>query len=269
MTQQTEGKSASIHVDEAAPAVSFNSTEQKSFKDNAPDMDEAKKAAAIYAATNLEFWETDKSHYLAYEISINETCFRRLDPDYYTWFRHKMISAQASHQAGKLSNPTWETLRERFNSLQEMAIEMFGKETLQQALRDFNPKSYTPPVPPRPESSHSAKQVRKDWLYTAGKAWKCRQKVTSEAVAKVDVIRDEAMAKGWSEARLYQNQGRFRFPCGEDYGLVCFVDGPRRIGEITDRYIEIITETAGRENRLRFFNPDVDQPWLKRKQEDQ
>jgi hypothetical protein len=88
-------------------------------------------------------------------------------------------------------------------------------------------------------------------------------------VAKVDVIRDEAMAKGWSETRLYQNQGRFRFPCSEDYGLVCFVDGSRRTGEITARYIEIIHETAGRENRLRFFNPDVDQPWLKKRKEDQ
>ena len=93
--------------------------------------------------------------------------------------------------------------------------------------------------------------------------------MTSEAVAKVDAIRDEAMAKGWSEARLYQNQGRFRFPSGEDYGLVCFVEGSQRIGEMTARYIEIISETAVRENHLRFFNPDVDQPWLKRKQEDQ
>lgn len=91
MTQQTEGKSAPIHVDEFAPAVSF--------KGDAHDKDEAKKAAAIYAATNLEFWESDKSHYFAHEISIIGTCFRRLDPDYYAWFRHKMITAQASHQA--------------------------------------------------------------------------------------------------------------------------------------------------------------------------
>jgi len=45
------------------------------------------------------------------------------------------------------------------------------------------------------------------------------------------------MAKGWSEVRLYQNQGRFRFPCGEDYGLVCFVDGDQEIGEATERFI--------------------------------
>ncbi len=220
-----------------------------------------------YVSTPLDIHYVDTSQ--PDDITIDGTIFRKLSPDYFAWFRSRMVAAQAAHKAGKLSDKAWETLRERFNNLQEMAIEIFGKETLQQALRDFNPKSYTPPVPPKAKTSLSAEPARKDWLYPAGQAWKCRQKVTSEAVAKVDAIRDEAMAKGWAEARLYQNQGRFRFPCGEDYGLVCFVDGSRRIGEITTRYIEIISETAGRENRLRFFNPDVDQPWLKRKQEDQ
>lgn len=219
-----------------------------------------------YVSTPLDIHYADTSW--PDDITIEGIIFRKLSPDYFAWLRSRMIFAQAAHKAGKLPDSAWETLRERFNNLQEMAIEIFGKETLQQALRDFNPKSYTPPVPPRAESSHTAESVRKDWLYPASQAWKCRQKVTSEAVAKVGGIRDEAMAKGWSEARLYQNQGRFRFPCGEDYGLVCFVDGSRRLGEITARYIEIVSETAGRENCLRFFNPDVDQPWLKRKQED-
>jgi hypothetical protein len=89
--------------------------------------------------------------------------------------------------------------------------------------------------------------------------------VTSQAVAKVDAIREEAMAKGWSEARLYQNQGRFRFPCGEDYGLVCFVDGDQEIGEVTERFIEIVHgPKSGRPSTLRFYNPDVPQPWMKK-----
>jgi hypothetical protein len=247
MTQQTTGDVTPIDLDEAVP--------------NDPGKNETSQGTAIYAATDLEFWETDKPHYFARDIRINGTCFRRLDPDYYAWLRYKMVSAQSAHNAGKLSDQAWETLRERFNSLQEMAIEKFSKETLQQALRQFNPKSYTPPLAPKAEPVRSAQFPKKDWLYPAGQAWKCRQKVTSQAVAKVDAIRDEAIAKGWSHARLYQNQGRFSFPCGEDYGLVCFVNGQRQIGEITTRYIEIIHETAGRKNRLRFANPDVDQPW--------
>ncbi len=228
-----------------------------------------KDSGAIYAATTLESWQTDSPHHFARDVGLNGVCYRRLDPPYFAWLRHKMAMVKALHEAGELSDATWDTLRERFNSLQEMAIEGLGKEVLQIAIRDFDPKSYRPPITPNAEPAAPLEPAIKDWLYPAGQIWKCRQKVTSKAVAKVDAIRDTAMAKGWSEARLYQNQGRFRFPCGDDYGLVCFVGGLRRIGEIKTRYVEIISETAGRENRLRFFNPDVDQPWLKRKQEDQ
>ena len=54
--------------------------------------------------------------------------------------------------------------------------------------------------------------------------WKFTQPVRSSTVPKVDAIRDQALSLGWSEAQLYQNRGRFRFPCGQDYGLVCFLE---------------------------------------------
>ena len=79
---------------------------------------------------------------------------------------------------------------------------------------------------------------------------------------KVDAIRDQARSLGWSEAQLYQNRGRFRFPCGQDYGLVCFLEGDKRIGKVTRQSIEIIGPPP-QERCLRFYNPDVNQPWLK------
>ena len=131
-----------------------------------------------------------------------------------------MVTAQAAHKVGKLPDDAWNTLRQRFNALQELAILEFGKESLQEVLQSFSPKNYRPPAL-RPEAQEKPVEVdTKDWIYPGNQAWKCKQPVTSQAVAKVDAIREEAMAKGWSEARLYQNQGRFRFPCGEDYGLV-------------------------------------------------
>ena len=86
------------------------------------------------------------------------------------------------------------------------------------------------------------------------------ERVSPSAVAKVDAIRDRALALGWSERGLYQNRGQFRFPYGEDYGLVCFIGEEQRIGEVTKQYIEIVSPLP-RENRLRFYNPDVPQPW--------
>jgi hypothetical protein len=111
----------------------------------------------------------------------------------------------------------------------------------------------------------AAEHREEGWLFPAGEAWKCRQPVTARAVAKVDAIRQEAEACGWSEARLYQNQGRYGFPCGQDYGLVCFVDGDREIGAVTERFIEIVHGAkTPRPGTLRFYNPDVPQPWRKK-----
>ena len=93
------------------------------------------------------------------------------------------------------------------------------------------------------------------------------EKILPAAVAKVDAIRDHALALGWSEARLYQNRGRFRFPFGGDCGLVCFMGEGQLVGEVTKQHIDILVGSPPRESRLRFYNPDVDQPWTRRSQE--
>ena len=219
----------------------------------------------VFVATDLEIKEFAWVRTNETDIERDGKMFRRLSPEYFAWLRFRMVTAQAAHKVGKLPDDAWNTLRQRFNALQEMAIREFGKESLQEALQSFSPKNYRPPqnqpaVQLKPAESHD-----KSWLYPQGMQGRHRQPVTSQAVAKVDAIREEAMAKGWSEARLYQNQGRFRFPCGEDYGLVCFVDGDQEIGEVTERSIEIIHgPKSGRPSTLRFYNPDVPQPWMKK-----
>lgn len=85
--------------------------------------------------------------------------------------------------------------------------------------------------------------------------------VLPEAIAKVDVIRDKAMALGWTKNGLYQTQGQFKWPCGQDYGLVCFLEKDERIGEVTRQFIEIIRPSGVRQ---RFYNRDVDHPWIKK-----
>ena len=46
-------------------------------------------------------------------------------------------------------------------------------------------------------------------------------------------------------------------------GLVCFLKPGDRIGEVTLQSIEIIHPLPS-EVRHRFYNPDVDQPWVKK-----
>lgn len=188
---------------------------------------------------------------------IRGTVFRKLTPDYFVWLRSRIVNAQKIHSAGKLANDLWESLKERFLQVHEHAVEQFGEQDIKEAIRTFLPASYQPP--------EDAPIIFSDWLYPAkGGNCKCSHQVTLKALAKVDTIKTEALAKGWLEARLYQNRGQYKFPCGEEYGLVCHMEGNRRIGTITEQAIEIISESkTGQQNVMRFYNPDVPQPWIR------
>ncbi len=237
-----------------------------------PGKESNQRESVLYAATNLKSWETGEPHRLARDVGIAGICFRRLDPDYYAWLRHKMDLAEKAAGSRRLSTQAFDTLRTRFNTIHAWAIEHLGEEALRSAVRSLDPKAYAPPcidrldrrpnaAPPVPKASSPDVPP---YLCPEDGDWRFTQRVRSSAVPKVDAIRDQALALGWSEARLYQNRGRFRFPCGEDYGLVCFLDENKRIGEVTRQSIEIVGPPP-QEYRLRFFNSEVDQPWIKKK----
>ena len=85
--------------------------------------------------------------------------------------------------------------------------------------------------------------------------------VSPESAALVDAIRDRALALGWTHESLYQTRGSLRFPLGSDYGMVCYLKPGDRIGDVTTHSIEIILPNNIRQ---RFYNPNVDQPWIRR-----
>ena len=271
MMQQTAG--ASVPVDTNNPSVDVSRPETAEVTErNDPSQTVNYEGTALYAATNLDSWETDKTRYFARDVGIDGVCYRRLDPEYYAWLRHKMALAKKALETARLDPASFDGLRTRFNAIHARAVERFGENELLAAVRSLDPKTYPPPAIakdhqvsnsfPSPAACPSAPAVER-YLCPKDGEWRFTENVPPSAVDKVKGIRDQAISLGWSEARLYQNRGRFRFPCGEDYGLVCFVDDNERIGEVTRQYIEIIGPPP-RENRLRFHNPDVDQPWLKR-----
>ena len=100
-----------------------------------------------------------------------------------------------------------------------------------------------------------------DHLYPAGGKYPLTHPVSTEAISKVDAVRDKALSLGWTEKGLYQDRGRFKLLCGQDYGLVCYLGKGERIGEVTRESIEII-KPSGISHQ--FYNRDVDQPWIKR-----
>jgi hypothetical protein len=64
---------------------------------------------------------------------------------------------------------------------------------------------------------------------------------------------------------LYRSENYERRPFGGGYGLVCYIEPGWRIGRVTRQAIELIGPPPA-EPRMRFYNPDVEQPWVRRTQ---
>jgi len=128
----------------------------------------------------------------------------------------------------------------------EWAIEHFGEAVLQNAIRNLDARIYAPPVPEQDAPRRAAPLL---------------DSARPDAVALVGAIRDRALALGWTRDSLYATGGSARFTLGRERGLVCFLKPDDRIGEVTTHSIEIILANNVRQ---RFYNPNVDQPWIRR-----
>jgi hypothetical protein len=166
-----------------------------------------------------------------------------------------MHAVQAAATAGRVTAEAFEELRQLFNALQARAIKAFGERELLGASRSLDPEKYRPPLPEEFEKQKPVGPVH------------ARTSPQSERLARarvlVDQIRDHALAVGWSMDNLYFCDGYERRPIRPRYGLVCYVGAEQRIGEVTRPSIELIGPPP-LEVRNRFYNPGVEQPWIKR-----
>lgn len=200
----------------------------------------------MYVSTGLRTWNTDRPSIFARDVQINDTAYRRLDPDYYAWLRSKMTMARLASNAGRISREEYEDLRQRFNAMQEWAIRRYGEPMLLEAVRNLDTRTYQPPVaePDAPAAPTGAD--------TAARA---------EILTRVDAIRDQALSLGWTFDQLYATSTGSKFgPCIRGGLLTCLKPGDQ-IGEVTQQSIEIILASGVRQ---RFYNLRVDQPWIGR-----
>jgi hypothetical protein len=159
-----------------------------------------------------------------------------------------MNLAKLAAGAGRISPDAFEELRQKFNAVHEWAIEHFGEAVLLDAVRNLDTRNYAPPVA---EDDRSVRAVRAAETFAA------------EAVAMVDQIRDQALALGWTVDSLYGTGGPTRALFGKACGLAGLLKPTHRIGEVTRQSIEIILPNGVRQ---RFYNLDVEQPWIRRVQ---
>jgi hypothetical protein len=229
---------------------------QEQCVETIPSAADADTPNCLFVSTSLATWTTANPEQFARDFQINDTVYRRLDPEYYAWLRSRMALAKKVAAAGHLPPAAFEDLRMRFNAVHDCAVEYFGEAPLLAAVRIFRADDYRPPVPeefartkpaepiPSTPSAESERLTR---------AWKL-----------VDQIRDQALALGWTMDTLYFADGYERRPIGPRYGLVCYIGAQVRIGEVTRQSIELLGPTPV-EARMRFYNPDVEQPRVRRR----
>jgi hypothetical protein len=209
----------------------------------------------LFVATSLATWTTANPEQFARDFQIDDTVYRRLDPEYYAWLRSRMALAKQAATAGHLDTSAFEDLRLRFNVAHAWAVEHFSEAQLLAAARTFRSCDYKPPLPEEFECTKPAEPIPS------------RPSSEAERIARakqlVDEIRDQALALGWTMESLYFSEGYERRPLAARYGVACYIGGEHRIGEITRQSIELIGPSP-METRSRFYNPDVEQPWIKR-----
>gem|GEM_PF-4842657 len=71
--------------------------------------------------------------------------YRRLSPEYSAWLCARMLHAQPQHQRGLLPNTASAQLRDRFNAMQDEAIDLFGEATLLAVNESLDLQGYEPP----------------------------------------------------------------------------------------------------------------------------
>lgn len=208
----------------------------------------------LFVSTSLATWTTVNPEQFARDFQINDTVYRRLDPEYYVWLRSRMVLAKRAATTGHLNAVAFEDLRVRFNAVHAWAVEHLGEAQLVAAARALRAGDYRPPLPEEFERTKAAEPIP------------AKPNPEAERIARakqvVDEVCDCALALGWTMESLYFCEGYERRPFATRYGLVCYI-GEHRIGEVTRQSIELIGPPP-METRSRFYNPDVDQPWIKR-----
>jgi hypothetical protein len=201
-------------------------------------------SAALFVSTALSYWKTDRAEIFNRDVQINATAYRRLDPEYYAWLRSKMHMAKLAVLAGQLSQEAFDALRTSFNQIHEWAMASLGEAALDAAVRSLDARNYLPPAT-EPWDRHEATPA-------AGIV-----AAHAKALAMVDAIREQAIGLGWKLERLYAT-GK---PLSAKSGLVAYLNPGDRIGEVTSEAIEIILPSGVHQH---LYNPNVEQPWVKR-----
>ena len=105
------------------------------------------QGAVLFVSTSLAFWATECPHVFARDVQIDDTAYRRLDPEYFAWLRSRMLAARTAVDSGRVQAEAFEELRRSFYTVQSWALDKFGEEALRAARGRIDIAGYRPPLP--------------------------------------------------------------------------------------------------------------------------
>ena len=200
-------------------------------------------------ATSLHVGHGEPDRF-ARDFQINDTVYRRLDPEYYAWLRSRMVLAKKAATAGQLDAAAFEDLRVRFNAVHEWAVEHFGEDELLAAVRTVRAGDYKPPVAedegPRVPVAVRAQIRRRSTSRQRPWPWSIRSASRHYRLA--------GNVKGsmpLAAAGIFDPRSR-----------PCLLSEARRPDRRSHAPIHRDHRPLPSEVRQRFYNPDVDQPWI-------
>jgi hypothetical protein len=165
-----------------------------------------------------------------------------------------MHDVKTAADAGRVPPEAWEASRVAFNALQAHAIGLFGEELLLHAVRTLKAEKYRPPLPEEFEKPKLASKPSQQSPTTEERLSRGRELIAA--------IRERALALGWSESRLSAVPPDAHYgEVATGSGLVCYLRPGDQIGEVTREAIEVVLSSGVRQH---FYNPDVEQPWIRR-----
>ncbi len=237
-------------------------------KEEAP---ESVPAPVIFAATDMTTVIRNGCPPDQDTVTENAKRYRRLTPEYWAWFNHKYHLMENALTRKKISETAFAEILNRISTLYNHAIALYGKETLDEAVRTTDVRKLDELLKRENAaasgnsgnggSHQSTPSLVVEREQVVPDAPKKRRPQDNPAAAKVDAIRDRATDLGWTRDQLYRTDG----VAYRDWGLVRFLDPDDEIGEITLQRIEIVNRKTGKS--LYFHNHRVDQPWMRKSSE--
>ena len=211
---------------------------------NIVDLFQDQEQLIPYVSTDLRLLEQPVSDSYRQDIIRDGVTFRRLDADYFVWIEQTVAQIQKAYAQDRIPQRAYSVLMSRYRIIQKWIEANVTPKNLNAArkrstLATFNPPPAARPASAQPKSNADSPSKSAPHQYPAEGFWEHTVPIDPEVIKLVDSIRDEAIAKGWTEAALYQNRGHY--PAGKCYGLICILDKTDRIEKIDEQFIYIRT----------------------------